>query len=594
MGLSASSWWLALGLTLWLAGERVLADSSLRTAVGAMTASCLVLALVLDFFAWRRTERGARSGRAWRLFAAALIAAAAAFYVSLAFIGSAPAGSVLSWAWLVPLLLGVPVRLAADRAFRSGPSDAQRIALRARAGLRFGLLLSVVSGVNYGVVSHDVGKDFSYHAATEPSAQVRELVAQLREPVELWLLFDQGSEVLLAAKPYFSALAHVSPKLTLRIRDAVLTPELLRKHQVRGNGYGLLLAGQGDGQRGESFYIGEELRDARRVLKTLDSHIANHLSVLARPSRAVYVTTGHGERSVAGDVEEARGRYLRDFERLLARFNVRLHRLGLKEGLARAVPADAAAVLVLGAERPFLAEEAAALEAYARKGGRLWLGLEPGVDAELASLLALSGVTGAGASVLCRSSHVVRSRTLADQALIRTQGYARHPITQGVRGRGSKPQVVLVRAVALTLSTPVLAKERVVALHSENDCFVDQNADLMPAASEVAQRLPLLIASVLPSTGEADGRIVVSADGDLPTDQVLRNEANTLLTLDIMRWLLGDDSLRLVAGMEDDLPVLHQRTQDRAWFYLSAFAVPAPLFLVAIWLRRTRQTGSPM
>lgn len=589
MGLSVSSWCLALGLTLWLVGERVLSASGLRTGFGILSASCFALALVLDAATLRKREPEARAGLGYRWLSAALMAASAVIYAGLGFAGFARADSLWTWSWLLPLLLGLPARLAADRAFRSGPFDGARLAMRARAGLLFGLLLNAVAVVNYFAAIHDVRKDFSYHAANEPSAQVRELVTTLEEPVTLLLLFEQGNEVLPAAKPYFDALARISPRLTVRVQDAALTPELLQKHKVRGNGFGLLLAGDGDGQRGESFYIGDDLRDARRVLKTLDAHIANHLSVLARPVRPVYLTTGHGERSVAGDVEEARGRYLRDFERLLARFNVRTHRLGGKEGLTRAVPEDAAAVLVLGPERPFLEEEAAALEAYVMRGGRLWLGLEPGVDAGLSSLLMRAGITAAGPAVLCNESFVVRSRTLADKALIQTQRYASHPVTQGVRKRSTKPQVVMVRATALALATPSLAKQRVVVMQSERDCFLDSDADFAAGPSEPTQSYPLLVASVLAGTGGADGRIVVSGDGDVPTDQVLRNEANTLLTLGIMRWLVGDEAMLAVASLQDDLPVLHQRTEDRVWFYLSAFAVPAPLFLVAIWLWRKRQ-----
>ncbi len=590
MGLSLSSWLVAFGLTLWLAGERVLAASSLRTVIGALSGVCLTLALLLDLQEWRKVDSHAREGLAFRLLAAALIASAAAVYVCLEFADVHHVDSPLAWGWVLPLLLGGPTRLAVDRAFRSGSLDAQRMASRGRAGLLFGLLLSVTVALNYAAVRYDVRKDFSYRAVSEPSLQVRALLRELHEPVELRLFFAPGSEVLLAARPYFDALVRLSPNLTVRVQDAALASDLLRKHKVRGNGYGLLLAGTGDVQRGESFYIGEELRDARRVLKTLDAHVANHLSVLARPVRPVYVTTGHGERSVAGDVEEARGRYLRDFEHLLARFNVRVHRLGLKEGLGRAVPDDAAAVLVLGAERPFLEEEARALEAYARRGGRLWIGLEPGVDAGLSALLALAGVHPTGSVVLCRDSFVVRSRTAADQELVQTQRYGAHPVTQALRRQGRKFQVVAVRAVSLALSQPTLATQRVVAVQTEDDCYADQDGDLLRGSAEVEQSLPLLIAAVLESTSKVEGRLVVSGDGDLPTDQVLRNEANTLLALDIMRWLVGDEGMRGVAALQDDLPVLHQRTQDRAWFYLSAFAVPAPLLLVAGWLWRKRQT----
>jgi len=589
MGLSPSSFCLGLALLLWLAGERVFAGSGFRTALGIACGVCFALALVFDGVSLRAVDAGLRRGRAYRLAAAALIAISAGLYAGLGFLSIADASPFLAFAWLVPLCCGLPARIAVDRAYRSGPLDSERLAQRVRAGLAFGAAVSVVGALNYAVASHDLRRDFSYRTAHTPSAQVRELVSKLEEPVELFLLFDRGSEVVPALRPYCDALGRLSKRLSVRVQDASLVPELLRRHGVRGNGFALFVAGKPPAERAESFYIGEDLRDARRVLRTLDAHIANHLSVLSRPRRLVYITSGHGERSVAGDVEESRGRYLRDFEQLLARFNLRTHRLGVAEGLGRAVPADAAAVLVLGPERPFLEEEVAVLRAYAEQGGRLWLGLEPGVDARLGSLLSLVGVVPAGAPVLCKESFVVRTRTAADTALIRSHRYTRHPATEHVFGEQPRPYLVLVRATALGLASPERAMARVTALESEPDCFLDLDGDHVADANEQTGAFPLLVAGTLPGPAGAAGRIVVSGDGDLPTDQVLRNEANTMIALDVLRWLVGDESMRAIATLDDDLPVLHQRNEDRLWFYLSAFGAPLPLFALAAFRFRRRQ-----
>ncbi len=589
MGLSLSSYCLMLGLGLWLVGERVLAASDFRTGMGVLSGVCFALALALDLASLRAVAVSLRRGRSYRLAAGGLISASAALYAALGCLGLNLASPSVAFGWLLLLGCGLPARIAADRAFRTGPLDTERLAQRARAGFGFGAALGLVSALNYAVATHDIRKDFSYRTTSEPSEQVRELVSKLEEPVQLLLLFDRGSQVVPALKPYCDALGRLSKRLSVRVQDAALEPALLRKHGVRGNGFALLLAGKEPSQRAETFHIGEDLRDARRVLRTLDAHIANHLSVLSRPQRLVYITSGHGERSVAGDIEESRGRWLRDFEQLLARFNLRTHRLGVAEGLARSVPADAAAVLVLGPERPFLAEEAAVLRAYVERGGRVWVGLEPGVDAGLSSLLSLVGVAPAGAPVLCRESFVVRSRTAADAALIRTHRYTRHPATEHVLKKSERPYLVLVRATGLVLGSPGRAANRVIAVQSEGDCFLDLDGDLAQGASEPEGSVPLLAAATLSGVSGAVGRMVISGDGDLPTDQVLRNEANTMLALDLLRWLVGDEDMHSVATLDEDLPVLHQRTQDRSWFYLSAFGVPLPLFALAAIRFRRRQ-----
>lgn len=595
MGLTPSAWCYALGLTLWLVGERVLGTTAFRTPVGGISALAFLLGLYFDL---RQLDRASapRTGLWLRATSGALIAASAALYAGVGFLAGAEPSPLLAFGFVVPLCWGLPARLAAERAYRSGPLDMVRLASRTQRGLTFGVVLSLVFAVNYLAKTHDVRRDLSYRAVSEPSAQVRELVSALKQPVRILLLFERGNEVVPAIEPYFQALSRVSPRIGFEMADAARYPDLLRKHKVRGNGYALLLTGEGPTERAESFLVGDDLRDARRVLKTLDAHMANHLSALVRPLRRVYIVSGHGERSVAGDVEESRGRYLRDFEQLLARFNLRTQRLGMAEGLARSVPADAAAVLLLGPERPLLEAEVLSLVRYVKGGGRLWLGLEPGVETGLSALFDAVGVAPVGAPVACETSYVVRSRTAADHVLIETDAYASHPVTKLLRKKPQRPHTVMVRATGLALNAEASGTKRVTAIHSQADCFVDTDGDLVSGAHEAKRPIPLLVAltlaAPLPNPTGVEGRVVIAGDGDLATDQVLRNEGNTFLTLDIMRWLLGDESMQAVATLPDDLPVLHQRAEDRAFFYLSAFFVPLPLFIVALWTFR-RQRARP-
>ncbi|MBV9543712.1 MAG: GldG family protein, partial [Chloroflexi bacterium] len=98
---------------------------------------------------------------------------------------------------------------------------------------------------------------------------------------------------------------------------------------------------------------------------TTENDITTALVKLIRPTQKLYFTSGHGERSLDGTGPQDFG----TLKQQLERDNYATATLDLVT--QKAVPDDAAALVIGGPTNPFLAEEMDALRAYIQGGGKL-------------------------------------------------------------------------------------------------------------------------------------------------------------------------------------------------------------------------------
>ena len=97
-------------------------------------------------------------------------------------------------------------------------------------------------------------------------------------------------------------------------------------------------------------------------------------------------------------------------------------------------------------------------------------------------------------------------------------------------------------------------------------------------------------------TANEEGRALVFADSDALADELIVNRANSLLAVNMVRWLAGDERLAGTINNEEDVPVRHTRKQDVAWFYASVFAAPALVLGIGFTVRRraSRRKAAPV
>ncbi len=504
----------------------------------------------------------------------------------------------LSVLWVALLAISMGALLFMETAYRAMPVEEavelRRVDASAANGLTLALSLIFVVSINYVAQERDVKRDLSNFKTTRPSETTLANVTRLDEPLRVVLFYPRVNEVLDQLKPYFEELDAASDQLSVEVRDHALEPELAERHRVRGNGFVVLLRGEGEGQQAESFEIGVELEAARSRLRTLDGRFQQHFSRLTVRPRELYVTIGHRERSASGADGDRREQRLGELTAALQRSNISSRDLGMAQGLGSRVPESAPAVAVIGPREPFLREEAESLLRYVQEGGRVAVFVDPDVEHGLEPLLHGLGVSLREGVLHSERSHLRRGEPPADRAVVFANNYSAHPtVTLATRNR--RPPAVFDRGGALerreegqlegvTVTFPLWASE---------GFWLDTDGDHAQGAGEPSDaRYSMVAAITVPNAGGEEGRAVVIADGDFITDAWIQNAGNAFVLMDTLNWLVGEEQVSGPTQTEEDVPIEHTRDEDKLWFYGTSFALPLPLLLIGLWMARRKFAGS--
>jgi hypothetical protein len=84
-----------------------------------------------------------------------------------------------------------------------------------------------------------------------------------------------------------------------------------------------------------------------------------------------------------------------------------------------------------------------------------------------------------------------------------------------------------------------------------------------------------------------DARVFVMADSDLFGDQAIRYATNAPFVLDVVRWLMGDETFSGQTSTEADVKITHTRKQDVVWFYSTIFLAPALVIGAGVFITRS-------
>lgn len=500
--------------------------------------------------------------------------------------------------WVALLAVSMGALLFMEMAYRSMPIEEavelRRVNASGANGLTLALSLIFVVSINFVAQERDIKRDLSYFKTTRPSETSLSMVQRLDEPVRIVLFYPRVNEVLEQLRPYFEELDEASDQLSVEVRDHALAPELAEKHRVRGNGFVVLLRGEGEGQQSESFEVGVELEAARSRLRTLDGRFQQSFAQLTIRPRELYLTSGHRERSASGADGDPREQRLGELSTALQRSNIASRDLGMAQGLANRVPEGAPAVAVIGPREPFLREEAESLLRYVQGGGRVVVFVDPDVDHGLDPLLHGLGVSLREGVLHSERNHLRRGEPPADRAVVFANNYSAHPtVTLATRYR--RAPAVFDRGGALERREEgqVEGVSVTFPLWAGEGYWLDTDGDHAQGANEPRDaRYSMIAAITVPNPGGEEGRAVVIADGDFITDAWIQNAGNAFVLMDTLNWLVGEEQVFGPTQTEEDIPIEHTRDEDKVWFYGTSFALPLPLLILGFWLARRKLSGS--
>ena len=298
------------------------------------------------------------------------------------------AGLVLLASTVVTLLLG-DARLLLGKVALGLGAVAAGAALSGREGLWRALAgrgthfaaVTVVSGLLLAAtlaaavwISHrrPLSLDVTRQRIHTLSPDTVRVLDSLPGDVEVLAFFRPDDAGFAPAQDLLRRYGERNRRFRFEMVDPYRSPDRVRRHRISESGTRVVVA-PGPAEV--------------RLREVSEESLTNALVRVTHPvRRRVYFTQGHGEGSPADTGRTGWSLAARALEQE----NVELLPLPLLS--AGEVPADAAAVLVVGPRRPFLDPEVAALRSHVQRGGHLGIFLEPESDAGLDPLLAKLGV----------------------------------------------------------------------------------------------------------------------------------------------------------------------------------------------------------
>ncbi|MEW6440363.1 MAG: Gldg family protein [bacterium] len=634
------------GMALIFVAERLVeTPAAARSALDGAGAAAILWAILARFVNWARS-RGDRASVEGKILAAYLAGVLSLLLYAaqlepvgkklmvLAGLDSLPldrARTALRVVWpivwasaIFPLLFMEASYASMARASRI---ERRRVSFSAASGMAIAWLAASLFLINYVAQSYNRKWDLSFDGTSSPSEGARRLVSNLTDTFQVIAFYPEVNEVREALFSYFDDLRGGSGHFQIRAYDQVLEPKIAKELGVNQNGAVVFRFGD----KKEVARVGLSLAEARAQLSKLDRTFQEKFLQLVSAKKVAYFVAGHGERSFEeyGSKEKDSRAALKGLKSILRGQNFEVKVLGLGQGLAMEAPEDASVILVIDPTEDFLPEELNALRRYLNRGGRLWVALDPDHSTNLAGLLAEYGVRFVAAPLANESYYVRAFYNKADRYNLYTNRSSSHASVSTLSRNSSRLAVVMMKTGSLEKAEGSASPARVVmTLRSMAMTWsdADRNMDLDPPGEE--KKVFDLAAAVSMPVGGADQagggkaeaqqqgaaaapgdqspaqeqeakdaektdgkpemRMIVLADADALSDQVIGNLGNYHLFDEGLKWLFEGEKLLGDVSSEQDVRILHTREQDVWRFYGTIFAVPLVVLGVGVGYNRLR------
>ncbi|MBD2077806.1 Gldg family protein [Phormidium sp. FACHB-592] len=279
-------------------------------------------------------------------------------------------------------------------------------------------VIAILGLINY-LAANNVGRlDVTENQLFSLAPETQQLVRNLKQPVKVWVFVPQPSA---RDRELLESYHRQSERLSYEFVDPNLQPSLVQRLEVKTNGdvvaelqpegrkqYVQTIAPTtGDSLVGEGGFLSEV-----KLTSALEQLVSNRQSF-------AYVIQGHGEHPI----EQTQGAISQAVKTLKDK-NVAVKPLNLLE--TATIPTDANVLVLAGPQKPLLAPEIKALEAYLNGGGNLFVMVDPNTNPGLDSLLNGWGVTVDKRIAIDASGRLAQ----LGPAFSSVSQYGDHPITK--------------------------------------------------------------------------------------------------------------------------------------------------------------------
>jgi ABC-type uncharacterized transport system involved in gliding motility auxiliary subunit len=452
-------------------------------------------------------------------------------------------------------------------------------------------VLAILGLLNFVAVRQVYRVDQTETQLFSLAPETKQVLKSLKQPVKLYLFTpdrDPGDKILLDR---FTAL---NPNLTVEYVDPQTNPTLAQRFNLKNDlvNKDVFLERQSKSQNRPVTQLVQTINPQERLS---ESKLVNALiRVTSDRQPKIYFLQGHGEKTL----EPGKASLSAAIKGLTDRNFVALP---LSLAQTGSVPADAAAIVIAGPQKPLFAPEIELLENFQSEGGSLLILLDPRTQTGLDPLLLKWGIK-LDDRLAIDGSGIGQQLKLGPAAPI-VQTYSDHPITRSFAN--SISFYPYARPLEI-LQVPDVRPNPIVV--TNNRSWADANPDEKPVKFGEGDRMgPLPIGVALsrlvalptvsssptattPAAAGLEARMVVFGNAAFAMDGYFNQAINGDVLLNSISWLSQDDTQTLSVRPRSvkNRRIIPSRSLVVGLFVTSVIVVPllGLLAAVVLWWRR--------
>ena len=434
----------------------------------------------------------------------------------------------------------------------------------AKNSLTLGLTILLLGALNYIFSQKPLVFDLTDNKIHSLSSFTRELINSLDEEVNFYYLHVDNERVMgykSIVKKEVEKFRILNPKIHFESYSVFKRPDLAKRFGVIDDESSLLVEYKGRVQR--IYQLGEKA-------------FVNALLKLIKTPKKLYFLQLKDER----ELESPSTFGLKGFKQQLERLHYQLDTINSLEKL----PGDMAVLALVGSRKPFSEEERGQLNLYLKKGGALFVALDPGEDHKLNPLLKNYGVQVEDHFVFADETQVGQSRLM----VFTHKGESQHRVIRGLE-EGQNPVLFLSSSVSV-LDKASMEADRSFSFKVtpllEHLPTSRGYKDIDPSSPVVSEGR--LWASVM-SEGqgkEKNFRLAVVADSDFITNQFYSKKANFDFAFNLFSYLSQDeDLLKIKPGLSKTTHLILTQTQMNHYFIFFILPFPFVFFILSVFFK---------
>jgi len=444
--------------------------------------------------------------------------------------------------------------------------------------LILGVLLAAVA-VNYFASKSDTEWDLTHDQLYTLQEQSRNVVNRLTQDVRVIGVFQPNDNRRGQLQELVNLYRQQSQRISLEFLNPVsITPAEAKKYSLSTSELRIVVVSEAGRQA--------KIKDAR------EEDLTNALIRIAeRPPRKVYFLSGHREGAL--DDSKSKTGYQRAAQDLIDD-GYSIEKLSLAD--REKMPKDSNVLVVAGPRDRFLPNETQAILAWLKKGGRVFLLLEPGIENGIEQVLRPFGVD-VGDNLVIDPSPASRALGFNRGDAPIVNRFEEHPITSPMQGttvlfywvRSVSPRIGLARIEATTL---IQTSET-----SWGETNYANNSNLELDEADVPGPVPIAVAVTMQTTVNRnkindEARLIVIGDSSFASNNFYNEGANADLFTNAVNWLAGDEariSIRPRRRGASRIPLTEQQHAGIVFFSVNLL----PLLIVgaglSVWAIRRRK-----